>query len=1223
MRIVIDMQGAQTESRFRGIGRYTHSLVKALIHNRGKHEIILVFNAMLRETIPQILDVYRKILPMNSVCTWHAPGPVKESHPENAWRRDIAQLMRESYFENLQPDVVLMTSLFEGYIDDAVTSFGVFTHIPTAIILYDLIPLLSPDKYLTPNPVYQANYLRKIENLKRADAWLAISESVVQEGCRTLDLPLDRVKNISTACDKIFRPLTLTEDQKTTLLHKYGIKQKFILYSGGTDARKNLQRLVKAYSQLSQNIRQTYQLVFAGKIPESTSESLWQEAHRNGLDRSSLVFTDYVPDEELASFYNLCHLFILPSLHEGFGLPALEAMSCGAPVIGSNLTSLPEVIGRDDALFDPRDPGAIADKIREVIENDTFRTELGAYGIKQAQNFSWDDTARRALETLQEIHSRNQREVPAELEPWSSLLAQRHRTYQHLLEEIASHCVDNPSVTDSDIQKIAYFLDKNQRQTLEIMRSGPVPEQIIWRIEGPFDTSYSLALVNREIARALKRIGHQVILHSTEGSGDFLPSQEFLVAHPDLAQMHSRAATCPPRKSHVTSRFLYPPRVSDMESRLNFLHAYGWEETGFPQDWVEDFNCFLQGITLMSSHVHKIMIDNGVTVPLAVSGLGVDHWESLSIDEDFVLSARKFRFLHISSCFPRKGIESLLSAYGEAFSNQDDVTLVIKTFANPHNRIHQWLEDARKKQPDFPDVQIFEEDFTDSALKALYAQCHVLVSPSKAEGFGLPMAEAMLSGLAVITTAWGGQTDFCTPENAWLVGYRFARAQTHLALNDSVWAEPDTQHLAQVMREVYQLPASERQKRTSAGRDLLLGQYRWDQVAEKMVIAAGSWAKMPEPPQPRIGWISTWGTRCGIATYSAHLAGKLACPVVILAAHSEADPREISSPWQNVEACWEAGESDPLIDLQTAVERNTIDTVVVQFNYGFFNLQTLAAFLIQQVDAGKVVLIEMHATLDPEHAPHKKLSILVPALLRCHRILVHGLDDLNRLKNYGLVENVSLFPHGIVDWSPPADENRRDRESFTLASYGFFLPHKGLAELVEAVNILHTQGLDIKLQMINAEYPDPSSKKMIAQVKGIINMNGLSDVVSLNTEFLTDTQSLERLHQADLIVFPYQNTGESASGAVRYGIASGRPVAVTPLAIFNDVANAVFELPGFTPPELAQGIFQFYESIKNNDSNLREKDASSLRWKKEHRYSAIGRRLYGMLVALHRQLERN
>ena len=269
------------------------------------------------------------------------------------------------------------------------------------------------------------------------------------------------------------------------------------------------------------------------------------------------------------------------------------------------------------------------------------------------------------------------------------------------------------------------------------------------------------------------------------------------------------------RDADVTSRILYPPRVDDMASPVNMLHHYAWEESGFPLEWVEEFNKHLQAITCLTPHVEKILIDHGVTVPVSVSGCGIDHWDRIVTDSTFRLPHTGFKFLHVSSCFPRKGADLLLKAYGRAFSSLDDVVLVIKTFPNPHNEIDRWLREAVGDRRDFPRVEIIIEDFDNSRLKALYEACDVLVAPSRAEGFGLPMAEAMMSGLPVITTAWGGQLGFCKPEIAWLVDYQFERAQTHFRLSDSVWATADIGHLADTMRSVFEFPKKELRQRAA------------------------------------------------------------------------------------------------------------------------------------------------------------------------------------------------------------------------------------------------------------------------------------------------------------------------------------------------------------------------------------------------------------------------
>jgi len=413
MRIVIDMQGAQTESRFRGIGRYTLSLAKAIVHNRGEHEIIFALSGLFPDTIEPIRAAFDGLLPQENIRVWYAPGPVRECASGNECRREVAERIRETFLASLRPDMVYVSSLFEGYVDDAVTSVGHFaSQIPTVVTLYDLIPLLNPETYIHPQPRYAEYYQRKIEHLKRADQLLAISESAAGEGREALNLPPDAVVNISTACDAVFRPLEISESDKQQFLKQFGITRPFILCTGNADARKNLHRLIRAYAQLPKTLRETYQLMLAGKMSEDELVELRQTGQSAGIRKGKLLFAGYVTDEDLALFYNMCTAFVLPSLHEGFGLPALEAMSCGAAVIGANTTSLPEVIGRQDALFDPYNEEAISQKLAQALEDKLFRCELAAHGLDQARKFSWDESARRSIVAFESLYAKRSSPKP-------------------------------------------------------------------------------------------------------------------------------------------------------------------------------------------------------------------------------------------------------------------------------------------------------------------------------------------------------------------------------------------------------------------------------------------------------------------------------------------------------------------------------------------------------------------------------------------------------------------------------------------------------------------------------------------------------------------------------------------------------------------------------------------------------------------------------------------
>lgn len=402
MRIVIDMQGAQTESRFRGIGRYTSSLAHAIVRNRREHEVILALSGLFPETIEPIRAAFDGFLPQENIRIWYAPGPVREIDPGCRTRREAAELIREAFLSSLRPDVIHVSSLFEGYIDDAVTSIGRFdTGTPVSVSLYDLIPLLNPDYYLKPNPGYEEYYLRKVDHLKKASIFLAISEFSRQEAEEHLGVLGGHFVNVSTAIEPHFKPIHIEEENAGRLRTKFGLTRPFVLYAGGADERKNLPRLIQAFAGLPGCLRDRYQLLVAGKISEGELAHLWHVAKSAGLQPDELCFSGYVSDDELVQLNNLCDLFVFPSWHEGFGLPALEAMACGTPVIGANTSSLPEVIGLSAALFDPFDVSSIVAKMAHALEDESFRSALRAHGVQQAKQFSWDESAKRAISAFE------------------------------------------------------------------------------------------------------------------------------------------------------------------------------------------------------------------------------------------------------------------------------------------------------------------------------------------------------------------------------------------------------------------------------------------------------------------------------------------------------------------------------------------------------------------------------------------------------------------------------------------------------------------------------------------------------------------------------------------------------------------------------------------------------------------------------------------------------
>jgi len=406
MRIVIDLQGAQSESRYRGIGRYSLALALGVARNAGQHEVWLVLNAALGAAIDELRLAFAGLVPAERIRVFDVPTPVAEHLPANSARARAGELLREHAIAQLRPDAVLVTSLFEGYVDDAVVSAGRLGDAAgTAVVLYDLIPFLNPDAYLARAP-QRAYYERKIASLRQAGLLLAISDYSRQEAIDALQLDPGRVVSISTAVDASFQPAAVAPDALAALRARFGLNREVLMYApGGFDARKNIDGLITAYSLLPAALRARHQLLVASKLNDDERHQLTQHARARGLAADELVLTGYVSDATLIDLYRSCALFIFPSKHEGFGLPALEAMACGALVIGSDSTSIPEVIGSAEALFDAADPAAIAAKIAEVLGDAALRERLRENGRVQARQFSWDHSARRALRALEQHHA--------------------------------------------------------------------------------------------------------------------------------------------------------------------------------------------------------------------------------------------------------------------------------------------------------------------------------------------------------------------------------------------------------------------------------------------------------------------------------------------------------------------------------------------------------------------------------------------------------------------------------------------------------------------------------------------------------------------------------------------------------------------------------------------------------------------------------------------------
>lgn len=264
---------------------------------------------------------------------------------------------------------------------------------PIVVSLHDLVHERYP-QFFTRDAALQFRALVPL-TVRRAAAVLTISEFSKQDIVRRYCVPPDKVTVTYCAADPAFRPIH-DEARLTAIRTSYGTGDRYILCVGNLEPRKNLKTLIAAYVKLRQAGAIRHKLVLVGR-KAWYYDGIFAAARDSGYG-DDLVFTDYVPHEDLVGLYNAADVFVYPSIFEGFGIPPLEAMACGTPVVTSNTSSLPEVVGDAGVMVDPLDTEALASAIATILSDDALRSRLSARGRERSALFSWEAAARATLD---------------------------------------------------------------------------------------------------------------------------------------------------------------------------------------------------------------------------------------------------------------------------------------------------------------------------------------------------------------------------------------------------------------------------------------------------------------------------------------------------------------------------------------------------------------------------------------------------------------------------------------------------------------------------------------------------------------------------------------------------------------------------------------------------------------------------------------------------------
>ena len=369
MKIGIDCR--MYSSRFTGIGRYVYELTENLFRTDQKNEYVLFFNE-----------------PEFSHFT--VPGP------------RVKKVLVDAPHYSLAEQTKFLRALNKEKLDLMhFTHFNapIFYRRPSVVTIHDLTLSFYPGKKMS-SPLYRFGYHVTIKSaVRKAKKIIAVSFNTKKDLQKLFHSPDEKISVIYEGVHEKFQPVKDQVDQKKlqNVKEKYKLDKPYLLYTGVWRSHKNLPNLLHAFHILKNEYGFDGNLVITGRKDPVYAPELEEKTLSLKLE-DDVIFTGLVEEKDLVPLYNGALAYVFPSLYEGFGLPPLEAMQCGVPVIASDISSIPEICGKGNAVFfDPRSPEDMAEKIFEVTSQKSLREKLIANGLQRVKQFSW---TKMTLETL-------------------------------------------------------------------------------------------------------------------------------------------------------------------------------------------------------------------------------------------------------------------------------------------------------------------------------------------------------------------------------------------------------------------------------------------------------------------------------------------------------------------------------------------------------------------------------------------------------------------------------------------------------------------------------------------------------------------------------------------------------------------------------------------------------------------------------------------------------
>lgn len=761
------------------------------------------------------------------------------------------------------------------------------------------------------------------------------------------------------------------------------------------------------------------------------------------------------------------------------------------------------------------------------------------------------------------------------------------------------------------------------------------------RLEGHINGSYSLASVNRHLLQRLMDDRPDMALwlvpHESrrESRVTQIPSGEEAAARLN-ALTDAAAWQALPAQQRVALYHHYPllPVPEDSDDALPVV-LFFWEESWVPDDMVSTLNQYYAGVIVTAWFVKKVLMDSGcrvpvqvIALPLMANPLGA---RSRVSDLDRVAQGSRLELLHVSSAFPRKGVDVLLRAFDTLAAEDPALHLTLKTFPNPHNNVETLvkrlvaLEHAER-------LTLILDDYTSEQMAALYRQADIVVLPTRGEGLNMPAIEAGEFSRGLVVTGQGAHTDFATPDIAEWTGFCFDHARSHFQQGDAIWAEPGHDSTVDAIRtlatRLRQNPEAAHERIQALHERMNARFFSRSATASVLSALARLTASRdalgsPVAAAQQVVMVTTWAESCGIAQYSEHIAqtlrqGDTPLEVNVLAPHGDVDTAMAPSniAWQ---PAWQKGRVPDLAhEFSDASDRDAI--IWLQHHFAFYPLDdALEAQARGMRERGHCVYITLHTTQPLTDFDAARRRRAAAALSAFDRVFVHTLSDLNHLKRLGVVDNVTRMHQGVLPCAPPSASSPRAEfgadEGPIIGSFGFLLPHKGVDTLIEAFAALRESGElseSARLKLMTTVRDEPDSRDEWARCKALVKKRNIESRVHWHTEFQPLEQVQQQLAECDMVVLPYQYTQESSSAAVRTAVAACPTILTTPAPIFDEVRNIVWQAEGFTADHVTASLRHVLNAPKEEKA---EYHSSRREWLAQRSWTLIAARYRALFAA--------